>query len=41
MSRMPISCLLSLAFAAGQVYALDSDGDGILDSIDLDDDKEL
>jgi hypothetical protein len=35
-----LACLLSLAFAAGQVYALDSDGDGILDSIDLDDDND-
>ena len=35
-----LTCLLSLAFSAGQVYALDSDGDGILDSIDLDDDND-
>jgi hypothetical protein len=35
-----LACLLSLAFSAGQVYALDSDGDSILDSIDLDDDND-
>jgi len=35
-----LTCLLSLAFSAGQVHALDSDGDSILDSIDLDDDND-